>query len=65
MRIARCSDTQLDRITSLERELGVSVVAYERRPAPAALSSQQLAKLQALETELNLTLVVYESGPEK
>ena len=40
MTIARCSDTQVDRIRALERELGGRVVAYEKRPAPAVLSEE-------------------------
>ena len=62
MTLARCSDTQLDRIRALERELGGRVVAYEKRPAPAVLSNEQLAGLRALEEELGLALVIYQSG---
>lgn len=57
---ARCSNTQVDRIRALERELGGRMVAYEKRPVPAVLSEEQFMRLHALEEELGLVLVIYQ-----
>ncbi len=59
MQVAQVDEQRLNRVRSLENELGTCVVAYEPGPRPAQLSQEQLRRLQAVEKELGIVLVAY------
>jgi len=49
---------QLDRITRLEKELGITLVAFQAQDVPfAKLRPDQMAQVQQLEEELQLSLL--------
>ena len=59
--LADLSPSDYARVQRLERDLGISLVAYEpiSRYKMAQPSAQQLAQIHALERELDLVLVAY------
>ena len=59
-RPAELDDAGLQRLQSLETELGKTVVAVESQCEPATMTSEQLDKLKKAEQELGVVLVAYE-----
>ncbi|HXH03451.1 MAG TPA: hypothetical protein VNN09_09040 [Candidatus Competibacteraceae bacterium] len=59
MHMAHLTDTQLQRVRTLESKLGTYVVAVDRPPEYADLTPEQLAELQAAERELGTVLLAY------
>jgi len=55
----KLDDTGLSSLQSLEKELGVVLIAINQAPAPAQLSKEQLGKLTELETQLRTTVIAY------
>lgn len=55
---ASLDQSGVEKIKSLEEELGVVVVAYKQ--AAADLTEEALAKLRAVERELGVVLVAYD-----
>jgi len=56
------SDPQLDKIRSLESELGKTILSFScHNAATASLEEADLAKIKSLENELGLSLVALES----
>jgi len=54
----KLGDQDLARIQALERETGLTVVAFARHPVePAAVTSDQVDAIKGLEEELGLALV--------
>lgn len=60
--VAQLDERQLSRVQSLEDELGVTIVAYEPRPAFARLNEEQLHRINEVEQELGTILIAYENG---
>lgn len=60
--LAHLSDAQSKRLAAMERELGVTLVAYESTAAMklATPSSASLKRISALEKELGLVFVAYD-----
>jgi hypothetical protein len=59
-KLAKLTESQLNDISKLETEWkGVVVLAYEKAPKPANLSTEQLRRLRELEKELGVVLVAY------
>jgi hypothetical protein len=57
--IAKISPAQLRKVTALESELGLILVAHDRMPKVASLSKEELASVQALEKKTGTVLVAY------
>jgi hypothetical protein len=56
--LSSLKDQDLDKIRSLENELGKTILAFScHQAAPAALDNSQLSKIQGLEKEMGLSLV--------
>ena len=56
------NDQQLQRIRSLENDLGKTILSFSCHTAsPASLQETELAKIQTLENELGLSLVAVAS----
>jgi len=55
----KLDDAGLSSLQSLEKELGVVLMAINQDPAPAQLSKEQLGKLTELETQLQTTVIAY------
>ncbi len=60
VKFAKLTASQLEKVRSLEAELGTWVVAVEPEFQLASLSEEQLEKLQAAENELGVILLAYE-----
>ena len=60
VKIAKLTEAQLDKVRSLETELGTWVVAVEPQFQLADLTAVQLEKLQKAESELGVILLAYE-----
>ena len=60
VKIAKLTETQLDKVRALETELGTWVVAVEPQFRLAELTEAQLEKLQKAENELGVILLAYE-----
>ena len=58
--IAMIGLEKMGRIFELERELGVSLLAMEKKCHWVELSEDQIAKIQAVEDEMGVTLLAYE-----
>jgi hypothetical protein len=58
--IAMIGLEKMGRIFELERELGVSLLALERKCHWVELSEEQVAKVRAVEEEMGITLLAYE-----
>ena len=59
-RLAKLTASQLKDIRKLEAKWkGVVVLAYEKAPEPANLSTEQLSRIMELEKELDVVLVAY------
>ena len=59
-RLAELTESQLSDIRKLEAKWeGIILLAYEKPPELASLSSEQLKKLQKLEQELGVNLLAY------
>ena len=54
-------DSGIDQIQALEKELGMTLLAYYTPPKPADLSDDQLKKISALENQLCVRLVAYDT----
>ncbi len=68
MTVAYLKPAQLDRermqrLQSLEKELGTWIVAVEPQAEVAALSDDQLRRLQDAERELGVVLLAYQPAP--
>lgn len=59
MGYASISPGQVEKVKGLEKEMGVTLLAYAR-PTYSALKDADLAKIRDLEKELGLSLVAYE-----
>jgi hypothetical protein len=60
LKIADLPPGSLEKLKSLERELGdVYVIAYDEPLMPARLNEQQMAALQRAESEIGVCLVAY------
>ena len=54
----KLGDDQLTQIGTLEKELGVTLLAFSCHPLdPAAIDDGQLARVKALEEKLGISLV--------
>ena len=60
LQIARLDDTGATKVQELEGSIGKHIMAFERGPVFASLSSEQVAEVQALESELGVILLVYD-----
>lgn len=58
--IANLTDEQMQKIKEIEKELGTTVVAYQKEIKPAKLSKTQLEKIFQLEEELDLILIAFD-----
>ncbi len=54
---------RLDRLQSLEKELGACLVAVEPQVRYADLSPEQLRRLQAAERDMGVILLAYDCRP--
>lgn len=61
MKIAQLDRLRESRISELEKELKVQVLALHPETQQAQLSKEQMSRLQSMERELGVTLVAYES----
>ena len=61
LKIAKLEEGDVAKIKSLEKELGVHIMALEPGVKFRMLSSEQLKKVQALEEELGVIMLVYEA----
>ena len=59
MGYAKISPEKVEKVKTLESELGVTLLAYEK-PTYSSLKEKDLARIQDLEKELGLALVAYE-----
>lgn len=59
MGYASISPEQVEKVKTLEKEMGVTLLAYAK-PAYSTLKDADLKKIQALEKDLGLSLVAYE-----
>lgn len=56
--LSKLDDSQLERIKSLEKELGKQLLSFSCHDVnPAELKDDELGKVQSLENELGLSLV--------
>ncbi len=58
--IAMIGLEKMGRIFELERDLGVSLLAMEKKCHWVDLSEEQIAQIKAVEEELGVTLLAYE-----
>lgn len=61
VRVAKLTDDPLKEIRSLEKKLGVTLVAYEQVHPYKKLKVAEIAKVQAVEKEIGSILIAYES----
>ncbi len=59
VKVAQLDETNLNRLRTLENELGARIVAFEKQYPLANLSEEQLKQLQTAEKELDVVLVAY------
>lgn len=59
LRPAQLDDQSLDRVRSMEQELGSLIIAYQADSPFMHLSDDQLRRLNALEQELGVVLLAY------
>ena len=59
MGYASLSPEQVEKVKSIEKDLGVTLLAYEK-PTYAKLGAEDLKRIQDLEKDLGLSLVAYE-----
>lgn len=52
--------SDLNRLQSMEKEIGCCLVAIQKPPQPASISEAGLKKLQKLEKDLDTIIVAYE-----
>lgn len=66
-RYARLNKDDLNKVQSLEKEIGKIVLAYEpNRESPyAELSSEQVQRIKQLESELGIVLLAYKPNTNK
>ena len=60
LQIAQLDGAGAAKVQELEGSIGKHVMAFERGPVFASLSSEQVAEVQALEAELGVILLVYD-----
>lgn len=58
--VANLKPEAVEKLKSLEAELGKVVVAYDQPKRPATLTENQVHRLQQLEVELGVCLLAYE-----
>ena len=58
--IAMIGLEKMGRVFELERDLGVSLLAMEKKCHWVELSEDQIAQIQAVEDEMGITLLAYE-----
>ncbi len=59
---ASLDSSSLEKLRSLESDLGKVVVALERAPSVATLSQEQITRIRGLESELGLVIVAYDGS---
>jgi uncharacterized protein YbaP (TraB family) len=59
MGYASMSPEQVEKVKNLEKEMGVTLLAYAK-PTYSTLKDADLKRIQGLEKELGLSLVAYE-----
>ena len=59
MTVAKLSEKELDRIQTMEEELGALVVALEPQYKMASLEEDQLEQLRELEESMGVILLAY------
>ena len=57
-KISKLSDDQIQKVKSLENDLGIVLVAYEQSPY-ANLSTSELGEVQTLEKMVGATILAY------
>jgi hypothetical protein len=60
LKIAYLDDDGVTKLSALEQELGMHIMAFEASVKLAELTGEQLERVRALEQELGVTLLVYE-----
>lgn len=61
MKVASLSSQQLEKVQSLENDLGALLLALEPKYDLAQLESESVQKVKALEEELGIVLLAYQS----
>ena len=54
-------DNAVKKIQALEKEIGMTILAYPERPMAAQISKDNLKKIKALEKKLCVRLVAYDT----
>lgn len=58
--IKKLDRARLDKLQTLEKEMGCCLVALEPSPKLAAISDAQLKKIQAMEKKLDAVILAYD-----
>jgi hypothetical protein len=58
---AKLTNTQLNKVQKLEKDLDVVLIAHEKIPVISNLSREEVRALQEMEKRMGLTLVAYRS----
>jgi protein tyrosine phosphatase (PTP) superfamily phosphohydrolase (DUF442 family) len=58
---AKLSNAQIEEITSLEKKLGLILVAYEHVPKIARLTSEEIENVKKIERETGKIMLAYEA----
>ena len=60
LKVANLNSEKLDKVKTLEDELGTTVVAYKPEASFASMTDAEIAKLQTTEKELGMVLLALE-----
>jgi hypothetical protein len=55
------NEKDVEKIQALEKEIGMTILAFPERPKAANLSEEDLKKIKALEKKLCVRLVAYDT----
>jgi len=58
---AKLSNAQIEEIMSLEKKLGLILVAYEQVPKIARLTSEEIENVKKIERETGKIMLAYEA----
>lgn len=58
---AKLSNAQIEEITSLEKKLGLILVAYEQIPKIARLTNDEIENVKKIERETGKIMLAYEA----